>query len=241
LAMRRAVLEQKLLASPAPDAATLVELLATRAAAGDARVRMAIIALASAIVERRRAGDVATLTAIAVAAEEAGHAMARSLFSDDAAPRRLCKNARLPEVGLNREGYFPTRMPTERHDWYESDTAGFQRIASIGYAYLGNDLRLLETMLLHPDEAFIARLLRTRWIRQRDVLRVAARRPSTAAIAMAVAANDRWFCDPRVRAALAANPFTPSWLASATRLTTATPAAFQGLLEDCEPVTDDAL
>ncbi len=239
--MRRAVLEQKLFELGARDAAAMLELLASRAADGDGRVRLTMVALASAVVHRRRTGDVAALDAIASAAEEAGHAMARSLSSDDPAPKRLCKSARLPEVGLNREGYFPTRLPIERHDWYASDTAGFQRIASSGHAYLGSDLKPFATMLLHPDDRFIARLLSSRWIRQRDVVRIAARRPSNASIAMAVAANDRWFCDPRVRASLAANPFTPSWLAASTRLTTATPAPFQGLLEDCEPVSDDAL
>jgi len=219
LAMRRAVLERHLSGLAPEEAAALLEELC--AAAGHPGAHSAAVSLASLIAHRRKSGDSHMLDAIAAAASEAGLALAASLSSDSAAPKSIRARGRLPEVGLNREAYFPTVLPPEvGSGWGQADCTIFRRFAEMGLTWFGPELKPTGPLLQHPSGAFLERLLRSRWIRQRDVLTVAARRPSTPEIAITVATDDRWFSDPRVRSALAENPFTPSWLAAAIRLTT---------------------
>ena len=245
MAMRRAVLEEKLLALSPGDAAAAIEALAIAAQSGDAAARIALVALASAFVLRRRAdgvagvdADGAAVDAIAVAAGEQGNALADRICANTGSAKSLPLRGHLPEVGLNREGYFPTRLPPRMGDFGEPHVKSFQRFASRGFALVGNDLKRLDAVLFCPSGAFVERLLRAPWVRLQEVLRIAARRPSTPEIILAIAASDRWFQEPRVRAALAANPFTPSWLTAAIELTVAGASARR---EHREPAAHDAL
>jgi len=73
------------------------------------------------------------------------------------------------------------------------------------------------TALLHPlrnhhDPKVVARLLDQRWLRLRDAVAIAARRPTLPEMAWAMATRDRWFCQSAVREALAQNPYTPTGL-----------------------------
>jgi hypothetical protein len=53
-------------------------------------------------------------------------------------------------------------------------------------------------------------LLRQPWLAVEDVLQIAARRPTTPALAFELAGHDRWFQRLEVREAMAQNPFTPT-------------------------------
>jgi hypothetical protein len=64
----------------------------------------------------------------------------------------------------------------------------------------------------HDDSRFRKLLLSEPWICERDVVNMAALRPSTEAMLLTIAQCDRWFFCERVREALGANPYTPSWL-----------------------------
>jgi hypothetical protein len=108
LAMRRAVLDQKLFAQPPSHAALLSQALAERARAGDTRARSTTLALASAVAHRRQAGDVVALDAIAEAAVDAGLGLAAHFSSATAAPKSLAPRGRLPEVGLTQDAFFPS-------------------------------------------------------------------------------------------------------------------------------------
>ena len=71
------------------------------------------------------------------------------------------------------------------------------------------------TALLHPlrnhhDPKVVARLLDQRWLRLRDAVTIAARRPTLPEMAWALATRDRWFFQPAIREALAQNPYTPT-------------------------------
>jgi hypothetical protein len=220
LAMRRAVIERELLALEAVEQAVAIEELAVSANEGNANARTAVVALTSWVVHRRNAGADTTLDSIEQAASHAGLRHACNLGGDASSAKSLAPLGRLPEVGLNRDGYFPKLVPPERGS--RSGCGGDQRVfrwfAQHGLTWLGSELKPLPHFLLNPSGPFIARVLRTPWIRGADVIRVAARRPSTPEIVHAVAMNDRWFCEPRVRIALAENPFTASWLSSWLRL-----------------------
>ena len=220
LAMRRAVIERELLALEAPAQAVAIDELAVRAKEGNPSARTAVVALTSWLVHRRNAGPDSTLDAVEQAACRAGLSFACNLGGDASSAKSLAPLGRLPEVGLNRDGYFPKLVPPENGlgRWCGGDKMVFLRFALLGSTWLGSERKPLPHFLLHPSGPFIARVLRTQWIRRSDVVRVAARRPSTPEIVQAVAMNDRWFCEPRVRSALAENPFTASWLVGWLRL-----------------------
>ncbi|HHH31451.1 MAG TPA: hypothetical protein ENK57_24310 [Polyangiaceae bacterium] len=64
----------------------------------------------------------------------------------------------------------------------------------------------------HDGPLFRQRLLAERWLAERDVVLMAALRPSTEEMLLTIARDDRWFFRARVREALCNNPYTPSWL-----------------------------
>ncbi len=242
LAMRRAVLTQKLFMLVPPDAAAVLHALATRAVGGDWRARAVAVALASVLAHRRQRTDVAGFHLIRDAASTAGLELIACLCGDDPAPKSLARRGRLPEVGLNTEVFFPSvpqvRYPSDEgphklHVVYPSSG-----LFSVGNGFLGYSPMPTKVLCAHPDPRFLARVLRTRWLRLQDVLAAASRRPSTPAVTITIATDDRWFVNTRVRCALAENPFTPSWLSTALRL--ALPLARPGNRVGDHPVDERA-
>jgi hypothetical protein len=75
--------------------------------------------------------------------------------------------------------------------------------------------RVMQQAYCHDGPRFRQRLLQERWLLERDVVLMAALRPSTETMLLTIARSDRWFFHDRVREALANNPFTPSWLIAA--------------------------
>jgi hypothetical protein len=73
----------------------------------------------------------------------------------------------------------------------------------------GADKDLLDLLALDWDPTVIANLLRNPKIIEEDVVRIAARRPVAASSLIAVYECPRWSRNPRVRVALARNPYTP--------------------------------
>lgn len=80
----------------------------------------------------------------------------------------------------------------------------------------------LEPLRLHHRPRVIEKLLDQRWLRVRDVVLIAARRPTVPALSWAVATRDRWFFQAPVREALAQNPFSPTSLVLALLPTVST-------------------
>ncbi len=77
----------------------------------------------------------------------------------------------------------------------------------------GVDLRLLEKLLLDPDPVVLGHLLRNARITEPHVIGIAARRPIAGSVLRAIAKSPRFGVRPRVRTALARNPYCPSELA----------------------------
>jgi hypothetical protein len=73
----------------------------------------------------------------------------------------------------------------------------------------GADKNLLDLLALDCDPTVIANLLRNPKITEEDVVRLAARRPIAASSLLAVYESPRWSRNPRVRVALARNPYAP--------------------------------
>ncbi len=67
----------------------------------------------------------------------------------------------------------------------------------------------------HPSLSVRRRILEEPGMVERDVVEMAARRPTRAGLLLAIAARDRWLVRRKVRDALVRNPYTPSWLVAA--------------------------
>jgi hypothetical protein len=68
----------------------------------------------------------------------------------------------------------------------------------------------IERLVHHPSAFTIGRLLDEPAVRARDVVTIAARRPTTDAIVRQLTSRSRWMQVPAVRVAILENPFTPT-------------------------------
>ena len=73
----------------------------------------------------------------------------------------------------------------------------------------GSDVRLLEELARDSDATVIANLLMNPRIREDDVARMASLRPVAASTLIEISRSPRWSPRPRIRAALARNPWCP--------------------------------
>jgi hypothetical protein len=153
------------------------------------------------------------------------------LATGDGAFKRLARRGRLPDVGLLSDARVrrTLRVPgppateatgeTPRDDGAESaegaEGAEGDRAPEL-WTFRDHTpfvRRQVSRLVTHPDPVVIARLLADRATGLRDVVRIAARRPTQEAIVRAVVSNRGWIHHPSVRYALAANPFTPDRVA----------------------------
>lgn len=79
----------------------------------------------------------------------------------------------------------------------------------------GDDLAMLERLLLDADPIVILHLMRNPRITEEHVVRIAARRPVPASTLREIARSRRFGGRPRVRTAVARNPYCPTDLAIA--------------------------
>jgi hypothetical protein len=77
----------------------------------------------------------------------------------------------------------------------------------------GMNLRVLEKLLLDPDPIVLDHLLRNPRLTEEHAVRIAARRPISEPALRAVADSARFGVRPRVRVAIARNPYCPTDLA----------------------------
>ncbi len=71
------------------------------------------------------------------------------------------------------------------------------------------DRRLIELACFDPDPTVIEKLLRNPKVTEKDVLFIAAKRPSTGSVLRCVAQSDKWRIRPAIARALVYNPHTP--------------------------------
>src|SRR6185369_13973739 len=71
----------------------------------------------------------------------------------------------------------------------------------------------IERLLRDPDPAVVENLLNNPVMTEREVLRVASRRPVHPEVLLRVFANRKWAMRYRVRKALVYNPYTPTQVA----------------------------
>jgi len=220
LAQRRGLLD----ASAARDVGALaseLEGVFEHAASGDGRSRDATIAVASWVAWLLDGGSSARLEAVHAVAVELGHPLTSSIFAPRPAPLALARLGRLPEVCVPaRSGLSATMVHVCYEQVFDGDEptdANFvaHRVALRPTLDQRRRALLDQRHREHPDPIFIRRLLDQPWLRPEDVVVIAARRPTTPPITLAVATRDRWLRNAHVQYALAVNPFTPAQLAAA--------------------------
>jgi hypothetical protein len=188
-AMVQAVLRERLLSAPPAEAARGVDLLLRRGLSGHRGAQRALLALALAVIEERLAGEGTLRQRLLDAALADGRAAVAAILGDAPAARSLRPRGRLREICIPELAPLPILR------------AGAWR-AAIHY-------QRMEQLRVHPSARMIDRLLRRPWLGLRDVLLIAARRPTTEAIVARVATSSRWIRYVEVREALALNPFAP--------------------------------
>jgi hypothetical protein len=77
----------------------------------------------------------------------------------------------------------------------------------------GMEVRTLEKLLLDPDPIVLEHLLRNARLTEEHAVRIAARRPISESALRAIADSRRFASRPRVRVAVARNPYCPTDLA----------------------------
>jgi hypothetical protein len=197
LSMRRAVLAERLATLDAEAAATVIEDMLGRIARCQRGAQIAAMALASWQLELRDDGRIDRLRQVAEAAARQGHRATASFCGDAPAHKALHRRGRLAEVCMSER-----RSLHMNRDFRPSALAW------------GGEAKLHQA-LLHPSPVMASRLLDQRWLTLRQALVIASRRPSSPAIAFAVARSERWMRHAALREALALNPFTPTGLALA--------------------------
>lgn len=219
LPVARAMLRDRLLTLGPGGFACAVEPLLERAAGGAERERGALVPLASWVAHASAAGEGEVLLAIGAAADPTSLPLTRSVFGEPCPKRAMPPRARLGDIGIAVYANLSS-MPPHRHAG-ESAKAWRAHWAMLAHspgmrAFCMRSLR--ERARRHHDPVFIGRLLDQSWISVKDVVVIASRRPTTAAIVFAVATRDRWLSLAPVRHAVALNPFTPPPLAPVLRL-----------------------
>jgi hypothetical protein len=197
--MRRGAMGAWFEKSAAGDVARDVDALVRRAMAGGADALTVALDLATWLVAARapssladdpaRPGRLRAIGAVRDEAEQRGLAAAAAILAEGRASRSLPRHGRLAEVCVDVEA------PMHLVPWWPL------------FARRNKDL--LERLLVHHDARMIRRVLALRALRDKDVARIASRRPTSPEIARAVALSPRWMASLEVRTALATNPFTP--------------------------------
>ncbi|MFT3772877.1 MAG: hypothetical protein QM820_46420 [Minicystis sp.] len=203
-AMRRALIGERMERLPPEEAASLLDEVLRRAIAGAAGSQEAVVALALWIIEARAPTSLAAdpgrprraraIAGVREAAAASGLEAVAAVLADGPAARAIGAHARLAEVCIDVEAPIS--------------------IVPRSPAHAGPNLHRIERLRVHHDPRMIRRLLQEPWIRADDVCRIAARRPSSAAIALAIALAPRWMHLACVREALVENPFTPVSIAA---------------------------
>ena len=183
-----------------------------RSTLGHADGRDVQVAIASWVVGRLVDGDTRAIERIGDAANLADLPLVRAFFSPTGARRVLPRHGRLADIGIavhrRLDGNRMRFRSETAEDWAANRAWVMHSPKAARFVLLSE----IERLRMHHHPVLVARLLDQRWIDLRDVLVIAARRPTTSEITLAIASRPRWFARAAVRDALLANPFTPAAL-----------------------------
>jgi len=188
LDMRAALVTQGLESSTLRDAAQALEEICALSEQADPRAREVLAAFLPSLSDPKRAD---------IAAELRGAAHEHGYF---ALARLLRKRA--------NQFVHEALEPDERHPG-EAVPGRTLTLGERKALARRQDRFVLDRLLRDPHPAVIKNLLSNPRITEDDVVRLAARRPTFADVQSEIARSPKWSTRPRVRLALAQNPFTP--------------------------------
>ena len=217
LPVARAFLADRFDALDTPSFAENLEPVIEGARRGSDAERSSMVAVASFIAHVLAKGDGARLAAVGEAAATVGCDLTHAVLAGER-ERVLAPSGRLADVGIGLYAWFwPTPLRPFEGQTPEEFRAWRLWRARPEVARVFDRPAVLKAPQ-HHDPGLIGRFLDDRRARARDVVAIAARRPTVPAMSLAVATRDRWLCVREVRVALAENPFTPAPLARALRV-----------------------
>lgn len=184
-AMRRAVLEQVFHAMSESEIVGSLALLVSRVAEGRGSARVVLVELAL---------DESVLSALPYERQAAAYALARAVGAEGVA--RMFLSAR-PRDNIRAD-------EAEKENEHLSLPLGIRRAAA-----RTRDRLLLDRLVHDKNPRVIALLLDNPRLVERDVVRIAAMRPTQPEVLSVLARHGRWASNYRVRKALACNPYTP--------------------------------
>ncbi len=165
------------------------------------------LGLAAAEVERR---DRATLTVLPAIHDAILHSQSEGpLYELLAEVYRLAREEGEQAVVNLLLIAKPQRGPVAAKDITPDKDFGRLTLGERKFLARGRDRLRLDRLLLDPDPAVIRNLLLNPHLTERDVVRIASRRPARDIIQREIAAS-RFACRYRVRQALVHNPYTPT-------------------------------
>jgi hypothetical protein len=165
-----------------------------------------------------------------LAAKNGEHPVAIAMLDDEPAHKQLSRHGRLPHNGgpawivrhahiwsppdsrlwpqldeIRRLLALPLLVRPAKHD--PADDVGSWEKVPLPRLHIATQVGRLG---MRPDAPTIRTLLRDRAVAVKDVVKIAARRPTTPAIVDEVIAHAGWMAHPAVRTAIVENPFTPT-------------------------------
>jgi hypothetical protein len=210
VAVARAFLGERLRIHGPAVLAIELEALLDRATRGASAARSAVLTVASWVAHVYAVHGGARLLALGVLADAEDLPLVRATFGTAEPNVSLAPRGRLPDVGIavyaNVSGSCPPRYPDQTDEEWRRWAADLARSPWMR-AYRMKSM--LEGARMHHDPVFIGRLLDQDWVQARDVLLIAARRPTTAGHVLAIATRERWFRSVAIREAIAWNPYSP--------------------------------
>ena len=206
--MRSVVLIEHLCAWHGDQSVASLDVMLRRAMLGDPRARLGAFALAQWLVAAHSAPHSQTFVAeLRQRALDMGSALIGAILTEAPAHKALPPLGRLREVCVGVHSPIP-----------------------LSARILGGPT--MRALLNHHNPIMVGRLLDDKALRPGQALWIAARRPTTRAIALQLASRPRWFKLGPIRVAMATNPYTPTTLTAPMLPTLPRPAleilAFEG-------------
>lgn len=143
-------------------------------------------------------------------AASAGLSVTAAMTADAPPHRALAPRGRLPESSLPLTTRLRPRLIAVARDDLDGLDLAFFRPLPPPRLPEWHVRRMVARLAAHHDPFVIRRLLAEPALRPRDVVRLAARRPTTPEMVRELIQSVRWMAHPGVRAALAGNPFVPT-------------------------------
>lgn len=185
-----------------------LEALLADAVSGDQRARLAALPCCIALAQDDGAEP---LERLALHAARARLPITRTILRSEPSHRAMSRHGRLTDwhESMALLGRAPVLAYHDEVDGWQAARPSPTQVIRL----LRTRIPAIDKLLLEPDPERVKRLLTWEGLRPAEVIRIAARRPTTEAIVRVLCADLRWIAQRDVREALVLNPFVPTGIA----------------------------